>query len=68
MTDFFQNLSLQALDELEETTNIKYDRINELNESINNLLMDEANKFINQKYQRLSCNLAKDFKSENKKN
>ena len=28
--------------------------------------MDEANKFINQKNQRLSFNLANDFKSENK--
>ena len=49
MTEFFQNLSLQALDELDETTDIKFDVINELNKSINNLLMDEANKFINQK-------------------
>ena len=66
MTEFFQNLSLQALDELDETTDIKFDVINELNKSINNLLMDEANKFINQKNQRLSFNLANDFKSENK--
>ena len=29
--------------------------------------MDEANKFINQKNQRLSFNLVNDFKSENKK-
>ena len=49
MTEFFQNLSLQALNELDETTNIKFDAINELNKSINNLLMNEANKFINQK-------------------
>ena len=28
--------------------------------------MDEANKFINQKNQRLSFNLVNDFKSENK--
>ena len=67
MTKFFQNLSLQALDEVDETTNIKFDAINELNKSIINLLMDEANKFINQKNQRLSFNLANDFKSENKK-
>ena len=67
MTKFFQNLSLQALDEVDETTNIKFDAINELNKSINNLLMDEANKFINQKNQRLSFNLVNDFKSENKK-
>ena len=53
MTEFFQNLSLQALDELDETTDIKFDVINELNKSINNLLMDEANKFINQRNQRL---------------
>ena len=67
MTEFFQNLSLQALNELDETTNIKFDTINELNKSINNLLMDEANKFINQKNQRLSFNSVNDFKSENKK-
>ena len=67
MTKFFQNLSLQALDEVDETTNIKFDAINELNKSIINLLMDEANKFINQKNQRLSFNLVNDFKSENKK-
>ena len=67
MTEFFQNLSLQALDELDETTNIKFDAINELNKSINNLLMDEANKFINQKNQRLSFDLVNNFKSENKK-
>ena len=29
--------------------------------------MDKANKFINQKNQRLSFNLVNDFKSENKK-
>ena len=67
MTEFFQNLSLQALDELDETTNIEFDAINELTKSINNLLMDEANEFINQKNQRLSFNSANDFKSENKK-
>ena len=67
MTEFFQNLSLQALNELDETTNIKFDAINELNKSINNLLMDETNKFINKKNQRLSSNSVNDFKLENKK-
>ena len=67
MSEFFQNLSLQALNELDEMTNIKFDAINELNKSINNLLVDEANKFINQKNQRLSFNSVNDFKSENKK-
>ena len=67
ITEFFQNLSLQVLNELDETTNIKLDEINELNESINNLLMDEANKFINQKNQRLNFNSVNDFKSKNKK-
>ena len=67
MTEFFQNLSLQALDELDETTDIKFDVINELNKSINNLLMDEANKFINQKNQRLIFNSVNNFKSKNKK-
>ena len=54
MSEFFQNLFLQALNELDKTTSIKFDAINELNESINNLLMYEANKFINQKNRRLS--------------
>ena len=67
MSKCFQNLSLQALNELDETTNIKFDAINELNKSIYNLLMDEANKFINQKNQRLSFNSVNDFKSESKK-
>ena len=67
MIEFFQNLSLQALNELDETTNIKFDAINELSKSINNLLMDEVNIFINQKNQRLSFNSVNDFKSENKK-
>ena len=35
MSEFFQNLSLQALNELDETTNIKFDAINELNKFIN---------------------------------
>ena len=67
MSEFFQNLSLQALDELDETTNIKCDAINELNKRINNLLMDEANKFINQENQRVSFNSVNDFKSKNLK-
>ena len=49
MSEFFQNVSLQVLNELDETTSIKFDAISELNENINNLLMDEANKFVNQK-------------------
>ena len=67
MTEFLQNLSLQALNKLDETTNTKFDAVNELNKSINNLLMDIANKFINQKNQRLSFNSVNDFKSEKKK-
>ena len=56
------------INELYKTANMKTDAINELIKSINNLLMDEANKFINQKNQRLSFNLVNEFKSENKKN
>ena len=37
------------INELYKTANMKTDAINELIKSINNLLMDEANKFINQK-------------------
>ena len=53
MSEFFQNLSLQALNKLDKTTSIKFDVINELNKNINNLLMDKANKFINQKIEDL---------------
>ena len=67
MSEFFQNLSLPALNKLDEMTNIKFDAINELNKSINILLMVEANKFINQENQRLSFNSVNSFKSENKK-
>ena len=67
MSEFFQNISLQVLNELDETTSIKFDAISELNKSINNLLMDKANKFVNQKDRRLSFNSVKDFKSEDKK-
>ena len=67
MSKFFQNLSLPMLNELDETTNIKFDGIKELNKRINNLLMDEAGKFINQENQRPSFNLVNNFKSENKK-
>ena len=67
MSRFFQNLSLQTLNELDETTNIKFDGIKELNKSINNLLMDYADKFINQENQRPSFNLVNNFKLENKK-
>ena len=66
MSEFFQNLSLQALNELGKTTSIKFGTINELNKSINNVLMDEENKFINQKNRRLSFNSVNGFKSENK--
>ena len=55
LSEFFQNLSLQVLNELDETTNIKFDAINELNK----FLMDEANKLINKKNQRLSFNFTK---------
>ena len=65
--NFFQNLSLPALIKLDEITNIKFDAINERNKSINILLMDEANQFINQENQRLSFNSVNNFKSENKK-
>ena len=67
MRDFFQNLFLQVLNELDKTASINFDAINELNKNVKNILMDEANKFINQKDWRLSFNSLKDFKSENKK-
>ena len=67
MSEFFRNLSLPALIKLDEMTNMKFDAINERNKSINILLMDEANQFINQENQRLSFNSVNNFKSENKK-
>ena len=66
MREFFQNPSLQALNELDKMTSIKFDSTNELNKSIKNLSMDEANKFTNQKNRRLSFNSVNNFKSENK--
>ena len=53
MSQFFQNLSLEALNELDETTNIKFDAIIELNNSINNLLMDKANNSLIKKIKDL---------------
>ena len=45
ISEFFHNFSMQALNEIEDRVKIKFDAINDLNKSINNLLITEANKF-----------------------
>ena len=45
MGEFFHNLSMQALNEMEDRLNLKFDAINDLNKSINILLITKASKF-----------------------
>ena len=45
MSEFFHNLSIQALNKIEDRVKLKFDAINDLNKSINNLLITEASKF-----------------------
>ena len=45
MSEFFHNLSVQALDKMGDRVKLKLDAINDLNKNINNLLITEANKF-----------------------
>ena len=45
MSELFHNLSMQALNEMEDRVKLKFDAINDLNKSINNLLITEAYKF-----------------------
>ena len=45
MSEFFHNLSMQTLNEMEDRVKLKFDAINDINKSINNLLITETNKF-----------------------
>ena len=45
MSEFFHNLSMQALNEMEDRVKLKFDAKNDLNKSIDNLLITEARKF-----------------------
>ena len=45
MSEFFHNLSMQALNKMDNRVKLKFDAINDLNKNINNLLITEANKF-----------------------
>ena len=45
MSDFFHNLSMQALNEMYDRVKFKFNAINDLNKNINNLLITEANRF-----------------------
>ena len=45
MSEFFHNLSMQVLNEMDNRVKLKFDAINDLNKNINNLLITEANKF-----------------------
>ena len=45
MSEFFHNLSMHALNEMDNRVKLKFDAINDLNKNINNLLITEANKF-----------------------
>ena len=45
MSEFFHNLSMQALNEMEDRVKLKFDAKNALNKSIDNLLITEARKF-----------------------
>ena len=45
MSEFFHNLSMQVLNEMDDRVKLKFDAINDLNKNINNLLITEANKF-----------------------
>ena len=45
MSEFFHNLSIQALSQSDNTIIIKFDPINTLNKSLNDLLMAESLAF-----------------------
>ena len=44
MSEFFHNLSMQTLSRDDDRINIKFDAIEELNESIKKLLKDEVDR------------------------
>ena len=67
MSEFFHNLSMQALNWSDDRIEIKLNAVNRLNKNINNLLITEANRFRNKfKEQNLSENFV-EHKTENQK-
>ena len=66
MSEFFHNLSMQALNKMIDKVKLKFDAINDLNKNINNLLITEANKFKTLPKEIRMGNFA-DHKTENEK-
>ena len=66
MSDFFHNLSLQGLNEMDDRVKLKFYAISDLNKNINNLLITEANKFKTLPKEIRMGNFA-DHKTENQK-
>ena len=66
MSEFFHNLSMQVLSEMDDRVKHKFDAINDLNKNINNLLITEANKFKTLPKEIQMGNFA-DHKTENQK-
>ena len=54
MSEFFHNLSMQAFSKSDDTLVIKFDAINKLNKSLNNLLMAESLAFSTEKISRMT--------------
>ena len=54
MSEFFHNLSMKALSKSDDTIVIKFDAINKLNKSLNNLLMAESLAFNTEKISRIT--------------
>ena len=66
MSEFFHNLSMQALNEMDNRVKLKFDAISDLNKNIYNLLITEANKFKTLPKEIRMGNFA-DHKTENQK-
>ena len=66
MSELFHNLSMPALNEMEDRVRLKFDAINDLNKSINNLLITEAYKFKTLRKEIRMGNFA-DHKTKNQK-
>ena len=66
VSEFFHDLSMQALNEMDNRVKAKFDAINDLNKNIYNLLIVEANKFKTLPKEIWMGNFA-DHKTENQK-
>ena len=66
MSEFFHNLSMQVLNEMDNRVKLKFDAISDLNKNIYNLLITEANKFKTLPKEIRMGNFA-DHKTENQK-